>query len=296
MDGRRRRPPWGGARRGRGRAALDVDHRAGRGHPYRQGVEPGGARPPARPGGGARRADQRRRHDRRRAGPPGGRRGRRRAGPGRGPGPAARRADDDQGQLLHRRHAHHLGRARADRPRARRGRLPRRPPAPGRGGRLRQDEPAHLRRRPAELQRDLRHHQQPLRSLPHAGRLVRRLGRRAGLRFHPPRAGLGHRGLDPLPVPHVGCGRPQAHLRDRARPRPDPRSSGHAHPGRPGGRRAHGPHRRRPGAGSRRHDRPRPLEPPRLAPRAASTPADAGSPTTASPCGRTTPTARSTPT
>ena len=42
----------------------------------------------------------------------------------------------------------------------------------------RQDQRAARARRLAELQRDLRHHQQPLRSRPHAGRLLRRRRRR----------------------------------------------------------------------------------------------------------------------
>ena len=59
----------------------------------------------------------------------------------------------------------------------------------------RQDQRAARARRLAELQRDLRHHQQPLRSRPHAGRLLRRIVGGARGRLWPAVARLRHRRL-----------------------------------------------------------------------------------------------------
>ena len=96
---------------------------------------------------------------------------------------AARHAHDGEGILQRRGTADDLGhsgaegfyagRRRAD-DHARQGRRRRDP---------RQDQRAARARRLAELQRDLRHHQQPVRSRPHAGRLLRRIvgGARGGL-------------------------------------------------------------------------------------------------------------------
>ena len=60
----------------------------------------------------------------------------------------------------------------------------------GRRGHLRQDEPADLCRRPPELQRGLRHDQQPVRPRAHARRLLGRVGGRAGVPVHAARARL----------------------------------------------------------------------------------------------------------
>ena len=59
----------------------------------------------------------------------------------------------------------------------------------------RQDQRAARARRLAELQRDLRHHQQSLRSRPHAGRLLRRIVGGAGRGLRPAVARLRHRRL-----------------------------------------------------------------------------------------------------
>ena len=96
---------------------------------------------------------------------------------------AARPADDGEGILQHRRSGDDLGHPskRTSLPRKTRCRSPgSRMPAPSFSAR----PTCRSARRLAELQRHLRHHQQPLRSRPDAGRLLRRLlgGARRGLR------------------------------------------------------------------------------------------------------------------
>ena len=71
-----------------------------------------------------------------------------------------------------------------------RGRLAGRPAARRRRDPVRQDQPADLRRRHPELQRGLRHDQQPVRHHAHAGRLVGRVGGGAGDAVHADRARL----------------------------------------------------------------------------------------------------------
>ena len=87
-------------------------------------------------------------------------------------------------------------------------------PAPGRCRRhpVRQDQRAAEPRRLAELQRGLRHHQQSVGPVAHAGRLVGRLGRGARRRPHRPRGRQRHRRLDPQPRALLRRVRPQADL------------------------------------------------------------------------------------
>ncbi len=106
---------------------------------------------------------------------------------------AARPADDGEGILQHRGPAHDLGQSGAEGFSAS-GRRAADHPRQGRRRRdPRQEQRAARARRLAELQRDLRHHQQPVRSRPYAGRFLRRrLGRaRGGL--WPAVARLGYR-------------------------------------------------------------------------------------------------------
>ena len=97
---------------------------------------------------------------------------------------AARHSHDGQGILQHRRAAHDMGLSGAEGFHAA-GR--RAVDIPGQGRRRRdprQDQRAARARRLAELQRYLRHHQQSVRSRPHARRLLRRIvgGAGGGLR------------------------------------------------------------------------------------------------------------------
>ena len=177
-----------------------------------------------------------------RPGPGGGDRRRRRRRRAARIGPAPRRADDDQGLVPDRGMRHDVGRARARRLRADRGRLAGRSAPRGRGDPVRQDQPADLRRRHPELQRGVRHHQQSARPSS-----ARRAGRRA---VRPRRSRWASRrsswardigGSIRVPAHYSGVVGPQAELRHRAGPRPDPRHARHAHPGRPRRRRPDGP-------------------------------------------------------
>ena len=192
----------------------------------------------ARPRRAPRRARQRRRDDRRRAGLRRRRQGRRGGGQGLGHRPAPRRADDDQGLVADGGHADDVGGARAGRPSCRprtRGRSPASArPAPSMFGKT--NLPA-LRRRLPELQRGLRHHEQPLRRHPDA-RVAPRAGR-------PPRWPAGSRRSSSAATSVARSACPshmsrrdgaQAELRHRARARPDPRPARHALPRRPGRR------------------------------------------------------------
>ena len=108
---------------------------------------------------------------------------------------AARHPDDGEGILQHRGPADDLGHSGAEGFHADRRRAADHPRQGRRRRDPRQDQRAARARRLAELQRDLRHHQQPLRSRPHAGRLLRRIvgGARGGL--WPAVARLRHRRL-----------------------------------------------------------------------------------------------------
>ena len=121
---------------------------------------------------GSGQADQRRRRARFRAGAASGQGFRQRSGPRRNPA-IARLADDRQGGVQRRRPADDLGRSKV--PGLAAGfRRARGEAAQGRRGRhSRQDQRAANARRLAELQRDLRHHQQSLGLSAHAGRIVR---------------------------------------------------------------------------------------------------------------------------
>ena len=81
----------------------------------------------------------------------------------------------------------------------------------------RQDQRAARARRLAELQRYLRHHQQPLRSRPHAGRLLRRIVGGARRRLRPAVARLRHRRLAARAGISLRRLRAQADLRTGAR-------------------------------------------------------------------------------
>ena len=133
---------------------------------------------------------------------------------------AARPADDGEGILQHRGPADDLGHSGAegfyaDRRRAadhaRQG-CRRRDP--------RQDQRAARARRLAELQRDLRHHQQPVRSRPHAGRLFRRIVGGARGRLWSAVARLRHRRLAARAGVSLRRLCAQADLRSRADARP----------------------------------------------------------------------------
>ena len=100
--------------------------------------------------------------------------------------------------------------------RARRRRLAGRQASSGGCDPVRQDQPADLRRRHPELQRRVRHDQQPARPRPARGRVVGRLGGGALDGLHADRARLRHRRLDPRPRPLLRGDGPQAELRHRA--------------------------------------------------------------------------------
>ena len=201
---------------------------------------------------------RRRRRSGRRAAP--GARRRRRAREGKALGPAPRRADDGEGVVRRRRHAHDVGPARAQRQPggaqcARRG-----PPARRRRRAVRQDQRAAHARRLPELQRRVRHHQQPVGPRALAGRLLGRLRGGARRRAHGHRGGQRHRLVDPQSRALLRRLRPQADLRHRAAARPGARRACGA--GRHLRHRPHGARRRgsRPRAlrdGGRRRDRRR---------------------------------------
>ena len=122
----------------------------------------------------------------------------------------------------------------------------------------RQDQRAARARRLAELQRDLRHHQQPLRSRPHAGRLLRRIvgGARGGLR--PAVDRLRHRRLAAragVSLRHL-CAQADLRSRRHARPHAAAVAAAAARP-RPHRDRTDGARRGRPVAAARRDRRAR---------------------------------------
>ena len=124
------------------------------------------------------------------------------------------------------------------------------------GGRRdpRQDQRAGRARRLAELQRHLRHHQQPVRPRPHAGRLVRRIGGGAGGGLRPAVARLRHRRLAARAGVSLRRLCAQADLRAGAIARPHAAAvSAAAVRPRPRGDRTDGAQRRRSYAAARRH-------------------------------------------
>ena len=126
-------------------------------------------------------------------------------------GQAARRADDGEGELRHRRPADHLGRAgQAGHAPARRAGG--RPAEGGRRGGVRQDQRAALAGGLAELQRDLRGHQQSVGPLAFAGRLVRRRRgggwRRASRRWRPAATSAARSASPRTPAASSGTSRP----------------------------------------------------------------------------------------
>ena len=124
------------------------------------------------------------------------------------------------------------------------------------GGRRhpRQDQRAARARRLAELQRDLRHHQQPLRSRPHARRLLRRIVGGAGGRLRVAVARLRHRRLAARAGVSLRRLCAQADLRPRSGARPHAAAvSGDPGRARPGRDRPDGAGRGRPFAAARRH-------------------------------------------
>ena len=106
---------------------------------------------------------------------------------------AARPADDGEGILQHRGPADDLGHSGAEGFYADRGRAADHPRQGRRRRDPRQEQRAARARRLAELQRDLRHHQQPVRSRPHAGRFLRRCVGGARGRLWPAVARLRYR-------------------------------------------------------------------------------------------------------
>ena len=206
--------------------------RSRRRDPRPGGVGTRGARALRRAHRAARRTGQLGRDVGSRSGAGGGARRRRSGARGREARPAARRADDDQGHVPDRGLHHHVRCAPAGDVRPDRGRLAGRPPARRRRDPVRQDQRADLRRRHPDLQRRLRHDQQPARREPHIRRLVGRVGGGAVDGIHPDRARLRHRRFDPAAVALVRGDGAQAELRDRAGARPDPRHARHAHTGR----------------------------------------------------------------
>lgn len=178
---------------------------------------------------------------------------RRGARPGRGPAPA-RHPGDRQGVLQRGRAAHDLGHAAVPGLRTGRGRGPG-VPAPGRRrGHTGQDECAVGAAGPAELQRDLRHHQQPLGSCAHVGRIVRWLGGCPGLRVRLVVHRLRHRWFAAHSCALLRCVRPQADARAGGGPRYGPADRAGVS-GRPRARRRgpHGTYGPRPHAPPRRH-------------------------------------------
>jgi len=130
--------------------------------------------------------------------------------------PAPRRALLGQGSALHHGRPHHDGLADLRRPGAGRGRGARPAPARDRRHPDRQDDHARVRPQAAHRQPALRRHAQPVGSLAHRGRLVRR--RRRGGRHRPGAAGARHRrrGLGPHPRRVLRHRRAQADARARA--------------------------------------------------------------------------------
>ena len=138
---------------------------------------------------------------------------------------------------------------------------------------VRQDQPADLRRRHADLQRGLRHDQQPV-----GRRAARRAVRRAARRRRW-RRGSRRSSSAPTSAARSGCRRTCAACTGHKPSygivpgaRPDPRPARHAHAGRPQRRRPDGAHRRRPGARARRARGPDRWNAPGLAARAAAGP------------------------
>ena len=170
-------------------------------------------------------------------------------------GASARGAHDDQGILRRRGPADHVGRAglRQERRDEERGR--RRPPARRRRRALRQDQRAALSRRLAKLQRDLRHHEQPVGRRARARRILGRLRGGARGRAHRARGRERHRLVDPQPGALLRRLRPQADLGHRAAYRPGAALANHGRRHRRGG--SARAKRRRPRAGAVGHGRPR---------------------------------------
>ena len=126
------------------------------------------------------------------------------------------------------------------------------PPARRRRGDLRQDQYAHAGRRLADLQSDLRRHQQSVGHHAHHRGIVgrRRGGGRRGP--HVARAGQRHRRLHPHAVQLVRRVRAQADVRHRPAARPSAATTRHARRQRSRGHGPDRPLRRRPRAGARR--------------------------------------------
>ena len=157
-----------------------------------------------------RRRPERGRGARLRPGAHAGARRRPRAGPAAGLGPAARRAHDHQGVVRRARPADDVGRAGLQGPGRDEERRCRRSLARRGRGPFRQDERAALSRRLAELQRDLRHHEQPVGRQARARRILRRLRGGAGGGAHRPGSRQRHRLVDPQPGALLRRVRPQA--------------------------------------------------------------------------------------
>ena len=153
-------------------------------------------------------------------------------------GTAARRAGHGQGGLPRRGLAHDLrlpgtGRQHAGLGRGLRG------PVQGRRRRpARQDQHGLCRRRLPDLQRGVRHDQQPVGSRPHSRRLLRWLVGGIGGRTDAPRGGFRHRRIDSESRPLLRRLRTQADLRHRLADRP----LDHALPGPGHGSRGLRPH------------------------------------------------------
>ena len=131
-------------------------------------------------------------------------------------GPAPRRAVLGQGPAVHEGRPHHDGLADLRRPGARRGRGARSPAARGRRHPDRQDDHPRVRPQAADRQPALRRHPQPVGSLAHRGRLVRR--RRRGGRHRPGAAGARHRRRRLRPPARLVLRHRRAQADARARP------------------------------------------------------------------------------
>ena len=164
---------------------------------------------------------QRHRGRRPRAGPEGRPRRRPRARQGRAGRPAARGADDGQGELQHPRPADDVGLPRVRRQHRVAGRRGRRPAAGCGRGDLREDERPDVARRLPVLQRRLRHDEQPVGPDPRRRRVVGRLGSRPGGGPDGPRVRQRHRRQHPQPRRLQRRVRPQADVRHRAQAGPD---------------------------------------------------------------------------
>ena len=127
-------------------------------------------------------------------------------------GPLHGSAGDDQGRHRHRGHPLDGWRQGARRLRAHRGRARRRPPQGGRRHRVRQDQPAPVVERRADLQRALRRHEQSVGVRSHHRRIVGRVGRRGRRGVHELRGRYRHRRLGADPVALLRCLRAQAHV------------------------------------------------------------------------------------